>query len=613
MKKILLILGIAILIVSTNELYAWTEPTVAPPGGSVLAPLRLDTSGFLVLPAASRIGIGLTPTYGVDVSGTVRASSAVMTPLLRPTTGSLNISGSGWGMIFSIDTDANSPDIYSFLSDGTEIMSLAGSGTSALELTSTGPASLTINADTDNVTETDNASVIFRQDAGAVIGRVGFRSNTNSFEVINQYAESLHLGTANNIVTTINAAGSMGIGTANPAYRLDVVGDINATGCLRVDGVCMTAGGGGTVGGSGTTARIPLWSNGTTLGDSILYQSGTHVGKTGSWKLTDSWGPSTLVVKTNSWDGSSNNEYGDIVGGHYYSYGGINSGGPTGSEGGAGELYVAGESNLMGNVGVGTTNPTYRLDVVGGSMGVHGSLSNAYLNSAGNQLVFERPGANFINASSVGGYFDFIVDGDTTSDTEAALRIHANRSVVIPNGLLMVTDGTYNTTVGPTSISSRGVSAVYSGVLGVNYNGAGVQGSAHGASYQGVYGSNSNSSGYGIWCQSGRCGGNQAWTNASDVRLKENIKTITSGLEKVLQLRGVQYEWKKDDTNKKNIGFIAQEVMEVVPEVVVQNSDGYYSVSESSMNAVLVEAIKELKAENDDLRERLEKLEDKIK
>jgi hypothetical protein len=82
---------------------------------------------------------------------------------------------------------------------------------------------LTIEADTDNVTETDNARIVFKQDGGAVIGRIGYKSNTNSLEFINQFAENLSLGTNNTERMRINSAGNVGIGTTTPSVNLHVV------------------------------------------------------------------------------------------------------------------------------------------------------------------------------------------------------------------------------------------------------------------------------------------------------------------------------------------------------------------------------------------------------
>jgi len=85
-------------------------------------------------------------------------------------------------------------------------------------------------------------------------------------------------------------------------------------------------------------------------------------------------------------------------------------------------------------------------------------------------------------------------------------------------------------------------------------------------------------------------------TAFSDERLKTNIKTITSPLDKVLALRGVSFE--KD--GKSSIGVIAQEIEKVIPEVV---HDGEFkSVAYGNLVGLLIEAIKELKAELDELK-----------
>ncbi|MEE9296559.1 MAG: tail fiber domain-containing protein [Phycisphaerae bacterium] len=85
----------------------------------------------------------------------------------------------------------------------------------------------------------------------------------------------------------------------------------------------------------------------------------------------------------------------------------------------------------------------------------------------------------------------------------------------------------------------------------------------------------------------------------SDRRLKDHIKPIAGGLEKVTRLRGVSFQWRRDEFPKMNfrdgqqIGLIAQEVAEVLPEVVVSNADGYKGIQYGKVVAVLVEAIKE--------------------
>ncbi|HSA05377.1 MAG TPA: tail fiber domain-containing protein, partial [Tenuifilaceae bacterium] len=83
-------------------------------------------------------------------------------------------------------------------------------------------------------------------------------------------------------------------------------------------------------------------------------------------------------------------------------------------------------------------------------------------------------------------------------------------------------------------------------------------------------------------------------TATSDVRLKEEISTLENALTKVMQLRGVSFKWKKEPSMGKRIGFIAQEIEQVFPELVFTNeTDGYKGVNYAEMTAVLVEAMKE--------------------
>ena len=85
-------------------------------------------------------------------------------------------------------------------------------------------------------------------------------------------------------------------------------------------------------------------------------------------------------------------------------------------------------------------------------------------------------------------------------------------------------------------------------------------------------------------------------SQGSDARLKTNVQAITSPLEKVLALRGVTFARTTDESQRTHIGLIAQEVEQVLPEVVHTGHDGYKSVAYADIVGILVEAIKELEA-----------------
>lgn len=470
---------------------------------------------------------------------------------------------------------------------------------------------------------------------------------TNNFGRV----ESYNYGASTGVPLYINSSGggNVSVGNLAPTYKLTVAGDVNVpTGsCYRVNGVCITSGG---VSGSGTVNTLSMFTAASTLGDSRLSQqadgsvrttsptgwvdigpknagfnhiytdrpatifntgvwtisgifsaynldnlrlqtNGTdritalasngnvgigtaaptqrltvngNLNKLGSWIIGDAnWSPQGLEVHNSSWDGASNNNYGAVAGGKLFAYNGLQSGGATGAEATDGQLYVAGTSMLMGNVGIGKNNPSNTLDVAG-SMTVE------------------------LNADAI--YAGYV------------RNTHINGNGLSGEGGIYGVRGLANNGSGSGVYGQGAAGAAARGVVGAANDGYGVYGIS--------------TFGYGIYCAAagtGFCGGTRAWTNTSDIRLKKNVSTITSGLDKVLRLRGVNYTWKNDETNKKNIGFIAQEVMEVLPEVVNKNNEGYYTVNESSVNAVLVEAVKELKAENDDLKARLERLEAKLK
>jgi hypothetical protein len=100
------------------------------------------------------------------------------------------------------------------------------------------------------------------------------------------------------------------------------------------------------------------------------------------------------------------------------------------------------------------------------------------------------------------------------------------------------------------------------------------------------------------------------WANstvyASDERFKQNISSIQSPLQKLMLLNGVEYEMRKEAFPKNNflpgrqIGLLAQNVEQVFPEAVSENSDGYKGVDYARLVPLLIEAIKELSKQNTD-------------
>ena len=94
-------------------------------------------------------------------------------------------------------------------------------------------------------------------------------------------------------------------------------------------------------------------------------------------------------------------------------------------------------------------------------------------------------------------------------------------------------------------------------------------------------------------------------TTSSDERLKKNITPISNGLDKVLKLQGVNYQFTHDRDNRREVGLIAQQVEEVVPEVIGEREDGMKTVNYGALVGVLIEAVKELTQEVETLKAKL--------
>lgn len=108
---------------------------------------------------------------------------------------------------------------------------------------------------------------------GSVVGYLAFDSSGNILTATSPSTQWTTNGTSIYYNT-----GNVGVGVVNPAYKIDVNGDINITGAFRVNGVAIGTGGGGGISGAGTTNYITKWSSSTSVTNSIAYDTGTDFG-----------------------------------------------------------------------------------------------------------------------------------------------------------------------------------------------------------------------------------------------------------------------------------------------------------------------------------------------
>jgi hypothetical protein len=98
--------------------------------------------------------------------------------------------------------------------------------------------------------------------------------------------------------------------------------------------------------------------------------------------------------------------------------------------------------------------------------------------------------------------------------------------------------------------------------------------------------------------------------NSSDVRLKDNIQVIKGSLDKIDGIRGVEFDWNDKSPGwaqerGHDIGVIAQEVQKVIPEIVVERKNGYLGVDYKRLVPLLIESVKELRQEVEDLKKKV--------
>jgi hypothetical protein len=263
------------------------------------------------------------------------------------------------------------------------------------------------------------------------------------------------------------------------------------------------------------------------------------------------------------------------------------------------------------NVGIGTTSPAAKLVSAGSSSTVYKALilrNGDGTTGSSATIDFEASAGTQGDEASMAGRVSGIRTG---SGTSGALAFSTTNGGTLAERMRIDSVGR------PLINTTSALNAGYMSMLfdGQTYNGFTLKTSYATTGSVYLYFINSAGNVAGFVSQNGTT--TVSYTTSSDYRLKENIVPMTGALDKVLQLKPVNYTWKQDGLDGQ--GFIAHELQAVVPDAVVGEKDAvdaegnpkYQGVDTSFLVATLTAAIQEQQTIINDLKARIETLEAK--
>ena len=464
----------------------------------------------------------------------------------------------------------------------------------------------------------------------------------------------------------LDTNGRLGIGTASPGYALDVSGSARVnTGTSNV-----IIGGGQGLGQGGLymypQSSVPgtSWNIGAGLqggtANAITFVSGTNVG-IGTTNPGSAWSGALLDVYASGTGVSSNvnisagcdgsasgSNKASVIFNTKGSGGGIVTGGITqqllGSSYGFNfQPFTLGTSVMVikgdGNVGIGTTSPDAALDVYSSQATARMARICNFKNDGGSQDVcFIHTDQPFNNAVWSGSALTVTTyPSNGTNNAGYIAKFGTSDAAGGSPDPKVVISSAYNKVgfVGIGTTSPGALLDVYGGAIRNFVNGDSVIVSeCTNATNYAYYQLRVNTSGtpvYGFLTlkpngQLWFCANNgyttgmylvqngTAWSSSSDARLKNIIEPISNALSKVDQINPVIYSLKSDETNKRRVGVIAQDVYKVLPEAVdsTPESEQMMGVQYSDLIPLALAAIKELSAENTALKSQLASMESRI-
>jgi len=366
-------------------------------------------------------------------------------------------------------------------------------------------------------------------------------------------------------VMTIKDGGSVGIGTTAPGAKLDVEGGANGIyGAGSSWGVYGYSNSGTGIAGTGSTAGVTatggaegIAATGNTYG--VLASGGTYgvYGSGSSYGIYGNTSNTTGIGVYGISTANGNQTYG-VMG---FSTG---SGGAAGVEG----VNNSTDTNSYGVYGL--ANGGIGVEGAGGTYGVYGYSSAGWAGYFQGNSYFSN-GISFGGTSAKLGKINLLQASGNAIDWINSNGSTITSTIFDDGDLHIRTDDNFwiDSTAGTNE-------AQFS---------------------NGAYKFQVNGSALAVG----------SWTT-SDIRWKKDIAPLQNSLDKIMALQGVNYYWDTKDypkmgfTDDKQIGFIAQDVKKVVPELVMTDSNGYESVDYGKVTPVIVEAIKEQQAQIETLK-----------
>ena len=394
----------------------------------------------------------------------------------------------------------------------------------------------------------------------------------------------------------VNSSGNIGIGTTSPIYTLDINGSLYSNIGITTASLCV----------SGQKLKVPT---GDIASRPINAQNGlirynTETSQFEGYGPGGAWGSLGGVVDIAQTTKILPSETPSVTDGNLYFY-------TVGSE----RMRV----NSSGNIGIGTTSPTSLL-YVNGSTNIIGNFNaSSEVNTLGNlYTINSNVGINMQNPNytlDVNGTAhissNLYIDGNIntsamTSSTFSYMTITATDESInsFSGGLISFGGITIQATKNAESTTNGGSFLTLGGAsIGKNLfvgNSIYIQ-STENATGVGTGGSLTVLGGASI-SKDVFIGGTV--TSSSDIRLKKDIEPFKKEhelfLEKIEELQTIKYNYIYDEnSDQKHVGFIAQEFVNVFPELLRCNPGGFYSLDYQKMTVVLLECIKELKEKVD--------------